>query len=153
MADIKHFVVIKAPAAKVYQAITEQDGLAGWWTTGATAKPQIGFINEFYFDEQHFNKMKVVRLDKSRRIDWDCVDGDPQWIGTHLSFELEEKDGSTGLHFTHANWKDASPFFESCTFNWGFYLNSLRELCVKGKGTPYQEREYESYQHDYNRKS
>jgi uncharacterized protein YndB with AHSA1/START domain len=32
MPSIKHYFAIQAPAEKVYEAITEQDGLAAWWT-------------------------------------------------------------------------------------------------------------------------
>jgi uncharacterized protein YndB with AHSA1/START domain len=143
MADIKHYVTIKSPAEKVYRDITEQEGLAGWWTRELKAKPEVGFIDEFHFGQKDYEniKMKVTRLDTNKRVDWVCLDGDPQWIGTNVSFELEEKDGNTGLLFTHGNWKEATLFFASCSYNWGFYMNSLRELCNKGKGTPHQDRD------------
>ena len=42
MSDIKHLVTIDAPIRVVYMALTEQDGLAGWWTTDTVAEPVVG---------------------------------------------------------------------------------------------------------------
>ena len=140
MADIRHYLLIKAPVEKVYRAITEPEGLAGWWTPEVKASPEVGFVNEFRFGNDYFPKMEVVRLEMNKRMDWDCLEGDREWVGTHLSFELEDKDGKTGLLFTHAGWKDSTLFFASCSFDWGFYLNSLRQLCTTGKGSPYPSK-------------
>ncbi|MEJ2536416.1 MAG: hypothetical protein P8048_05090 [Calditrichia bacterium] len=47
MEEIRHFLNIKSSPEKVYRAITEQEGLASWWTRETIAKPQIGSIAEF----------------------------------------------------------------------------------------------------------
>ncbi len=49
MTYIKHFVAIKASEKTVYKAITEQQGLAGWWAKETIVKPEAGFVNEFKF--------------------------------------------------------------------------------------------------------
>ena len=36
MADIMHRIGIKAPAARVYEAISSAQGVAGWWTRDTT---------------------------------------------------------------------------------------------------------------------
>jgi uncharacterized protein YndB with AHSA1/START domain len=46
MADIVHFMVIRAPREKVYGAITEQKGLCSCWTRDSIARPEVGFVNE-----------------------------------------------------------------------------------------------------------
>jgi len=90
MVGIKHFVVIKTTTDKVYKAITEQEGLAGWWTKDTIAKPEVGFIDEFKFGDRYHNKMKVTILEKDKHVQWECIGGDKEWIGTHLKFELQE---------------------------------------------------------------
>lgn len=39
MAGIKHNLIINATSRKVYDAITLQEGLAGWWTVDTIARP------------------------------------------------------------------------------------------------------------------
>ncbi len=139
MANIKHYLIIKAPAEKVYEAITSQQGLRDWWTTGTDAKPKIGYINHFKFGKEYFNKMKIVNLESPNEVLWECIDGDKEWLGTNISFELIKNDESTTLRFSHTNWADETDFFASCTYHWGRYMESLKLLCETGKGTPYKE--------------
>ncbi len=139
MANIRHNLTIEVQARIVYDAITTQEGLAGWWTTNAIAKPEIGHINHFKFGDQYFNKMKNLKLDKPSLVSWECVDGDREWIGTQLLFELEERDNTTFLKFSHLNWADESEFFGFCSHHWGRFLDSLKSLCETGKGQPFEE--------------
>jgi len=103
MANIRQNLTIKASVKQVYDAITLEDGLKGWWTHDASAKPQERNINHFKFGDKYFNKMKISKLNSPNGIYWECVDGDKEWIGTKLSFELEEKNGITLLKFSHLN--------------------------------------------------
>ena len=49
MANIRHNLFIEASLLKVYEALILEEGLKGWWTNHASAKPQIGNVNHFYF--------------------------------------------------------------------------------------------------------
>jgi hypothetical protein len=86
----------------------------------------------------YYNKMKITNLLNNKKVEWDCLEGDKEWIGTTFLFDLEEKDGSTILRFSHNNWKEETDFFASCNFNWGYYLNSLKQFCESGEGTPFK---------------
>ena len=137
MPSIKHYLLIKAPAEKVYTALSKTDGLCGWWTTGAKADEHIGGTADFIFGERYYNKMKITNLKNSKTVEWECLEGDKEWIGTTFLFDLEEKDGNTILRFSHNNWKEETDFFASCNYNWGYYLNSLKQYCKTGEGTPF----------------
>jgi len=73
--------------------------------------------------------MKIIDLQPNKRVEWECLVGDKEWIGTKLIFELEEKDNETILRFTHSNWKAETDFFASCNFQWAYYLVSLKQYC------------------------
>jgi uncharacterized protein YndB with AHSA1/START domain len=139
MPSIRHFLIIFAAPEKVYHAVTEQDGLAGWWTAETVAKSEKGHINEFKFGDRYHNKMRVDELISNRRVAWECLRGDKEWVGTNITFDLEEKDGKTVLRFAHSGWKDETDFFASCNFNWGYYMQSLKSYCETGQGAPYRE--------------
>ena len=60
MPDILHRVGIKAPPDKVYRALTVIQELAGWCTKNTKASPTVGAINQFRFNAQGFNDIKVA---------------------------------------------------------------------------------------------
>jgi uncharacterized protein YndB with AHSA1/START domain len=139
MTSIRHNVVIKATSEKVYQAITEQDGLASWWTTDTIAKPELGFVNIFLFGKYR-NEMKVSRLDKNKIVEWDCISSIEEWVGTKVSFELVENNNNTLLRFTHGGWRAVTDTFASCNYDWASFVKSLKLSCETGMGTPYQNK-------------
>jgi len=137
MAEIRHYLVIHAPVEKVYRAISEQSGLAAWWTDDVVAEPKINSVAEFNFDEKYHNEMVVTELTENQQIKWRCQVGDPEWIDTTFSFDLEKKDADTILRFSHGNWREATDFYASCNYHWGYYLGSLKKYCEEGKGYPF----------------
>ena len=50
MPDIKHLLSINAPTEAVYNAVTTQEGVAGWWTTENTTSNEVGGDAEFAAD-------------------------------------------------------------------------------------------------------
>lgn len=135
MADIKINVTIKTNPQKIYDAITTQEGLAGWWAKQTIAKPEVGFVNVFTFGTIR-NEMVVTRLNPNKKAEWKCIQSIDEWIDTNISFDLEEKDGKTILRFAHSNWKDTTDLFAFCTYDWSRFLGSLKSLCETGTGTP-----------------
>jgi len=139
MPEIRHLLHITASASVVYRALTEQSGLQAWWTGETIASPQVGSIAEFSFGERYHNKMRITRLDQDRRVEWQCLDGDREWVGTTFLFDLDASEGRTTVRFTHGNWRESTDFLASCNYHWGYYLRSLKTYCETGLGTPFQE--------------
>jgi len=138
MPDILHRVGISAPAENVFRALSEEKGLAGWWTVNVRAEPKVGSVAQFRFDEHGFNDMKIVELVPNRLVRWKCVDGADEWIGTEVSFDLNEKTkGSTTVLFAQRGWKEPVEFMHYCSTKWATYLLSLKKLCEVGEGKPY----------------
>src|SRR5688500_16963055 len=90
MPNIRHELLIGAPAEKIYGAITSKEGLSGWWTPGVNAKPELDSVARFPFGQDYFKEMKITELKPSRLVKWTCIKGEKEWVGTHLSFELVE---------------------------------------------------------------
>jgi uncharacterized protein YndB with AHSA1/START domain len=139
MLEIQHYLEINAPAPEVFKAVTEQEGLAGWWTEDAIARPQVGSIAEFKFGEHYHNKMRITNLIPNSKVEWECLQGDKEWIGTSFTFDISEKSGKTALKFTHKDWREATNFYASCNYHWGLYMKSLKDYCETGKGEPYKK--------------
>jgi uncharacterized protein YndB with AHSA1/START domain len=135
MADIKINLTIKAAPGKVYNAITTQEGLSGWWAKQTIARPELDFVNVFTFGPIK-NEMKVTKLDANRKTEWIVINSVDEWIDTSISFDLEEKEGNTIVRFAHANWRASTDLFARCTYDWSRFLASLKSLCETGAGSP-----------------
>lgn len=140
MPDIKHLLSINAPAETVYNAVTTQEGVAGWWTTENTTSNEVGGDAEFTFGDRYHDRMRILALEPGRRVEWECLEGDPEWVGTTFVFDLEPVEGATRLRFSHSGWREATDFFANCNFHWGFYLQSLKDYCEGEPGKPFQAR-------------
>jgi len=137
MADIRINVNIKAAPEKIFNALTTQEGLSGWWAKDTTARPEVGFVNVFVFGKFR-NEMKITRLDPNKKVEWKCINSIDEWMGTTISFELEEKPGgATLLRFAHSDWRAVTDMFAACTYDWALFIKSLRSLCETGKGEPH----------------
>lgn len=141
MPAIELLNTIKTSAAKVYEALTTEEGLTETWTTDLEIKSGVGEINEFRFGKD-VDRMKTTLLDPGKKIKWLCVQSDPEWIGTVISFELSEKNNVTTIILKQEGWKEVNDFFRSCTYHWGWFLYSLKCYCEEGKGFPYQRRKF-----------
>lgn len=136
MTAIRHNVVIKATPETIFHAITTQEGLQSWWAKQTVARPETGFVNVFTFGTSR-NDMKITRLIPNTTVEWECILSIEEWMGTTISFDLEEQqDGRTILRFAHANWTAMTDMFASCNYNWALFMKSLKSFCETGTGTP-----------------
>ena len=137
MADIRHLLTIEAAASTVYRAITEEEGLRGWWTHETVARPEVGSIAEFNFGSRYHNKMQIVALERAAHVEWLCLEGDAEWVGTRFVFDLESQGERTVLRFCHCSWRQTTDFFASCNYQWAYYMRSPKAFCEAGIGTPH----------------
>lgn len=137
--SICHRLLIESPVEKVYEVLTTQEGLAGWWTPDTIAKPEVGSILRFAFGPDYFKEMKIEELKPYSKVKWLCVKAFEEWLGTTLTFELEPHRKGCTLFFHHDGWKSYTPEFASCSYDWALFFRSLKFLCETGKGFPYPD--------------
>lgn len=140
MADIIHRIGIRAPATRVYEAVSTTDGVAGWWTrnttgSGTTASMNVRFLGT---DGREIGQMDftVGRGAPGRRVEWRFTDGPPEWVGTEVTFDLVEEGGMTVVLFGHRHWREPVEFMAHCSMKWAVFLLSLRSLLETGAGQP-----------------
>ena len=92
MPNIRHELLIGAPAETIYSAITSQEGLSAWWTPDTIAKPERDSIARFAFGPNYFKEMKITDIEPSKQVKWMCVSGADEWVGTVISFKLQPGD-------------------------------------------------------------
>jgi uncharacterized protein YndB with AHSA1/START domain len=136
MVDILHRVGVEASTpAKVYEALTTVEGLAGWWTDDTSGSGDVGGVLKFRFPVGGFD-MKVVELRPSERVTWRVVDGPEEWVGTTVDWQLRQDGDYTIVLFAHQGWKEPVEFMHHCSTKWGSFLMSLKSLVETGTGDP-----------------
>jgi uncharacterized protein YndB with AHSA1/START domain len=140
MKTIHHVVDVAAQASTVWAALTQEKGLASWWSTRVTApQPAVGAIVSFTFQGDFNPEMQITKLIPSVEIGWKCVGGHSNWADSTFAFKLEASgDHGTRLRF----WQDYATelnddYYGVYNFNWGYYMESLRVYCETGTGTPF----------------
>lgn len=127
----------------MYTLIATESGISRWWDAPKAVKDAEGTILEFRPGERHgVLRMRVLDLAPNRRVEWQCISTHPQsspasaWTGTHVIFEISEKNGATILDFRHTGWDEASPYFGFCNYHWGEALQKLKQVCESGNSQP-----------------
>ena len=133
---IHHRLLIEKPVENVYEALTTQEGIAGWWTPETLAKPEVGSVSVFSFDG-HSIEIKVEELKPYSLVKWRVLKASEEWNETTVTFELQPHAKGMILVFHHEGWKEYSNHLASCSYDWALFLRSLKFLCEKGKGFPY----------------
>jgi uncharacterized protein YndB with AHSA1/START domain len=137
VVDILHKVGIKSSSQKdVYQALTTIEGLSGWWTTDTKGDSKVGAVLQFRFHAGGFD-MKVLKLEPTKHVLWQVIEGPTEWIGTKISFDLKQEGDWTILLFKHQGWKEPVEFMHHCSTKWAVFLLSLKALLETGKGAPH----------------
>ena len=137
MPDALLEVPISAPPERVYEAITEQADLASWWTPDVSnAQPRLGAVAEFRFGGGYVIQMEVAALEPSRRVVWNVRRGAPEWANTSVTWDLTPTERGTTLRFAHRDYPSTEGSFANVTFNWAWFLASLKTYLEKGQGWP-----------------
>jgi len=136
---IHHVFDTTVPREKVYAALTTTEGLSGWWTTIVKAEAAVGAVVSFTFAGDFNPEMRVTALEPPAVVRWECAGGHEPWAQNTFRFELADKAGGTAVRF----WQDyarelSDDAYGTYNFNWGYYLESLRQYCETGEGKPFQ---------------
>ncbi|MEO5889226.1 MAG: SRPBCC domain-containing protein [Ferruginibacter sp.] len=158
MPNIHHALLVGVSPEKVYSAIASQEGISDWWTPGTKGTMELNSVVRFHFGTSYFKEMKITGLQLFRLVEWNCITGAPEWIGTNISFQLlpwdketllttypemqgqaeqQSNDNGTLLIFHHDDWKAYTLMFAECSHTWGQFLRSLKLLCETGQGRPW----------------
>jgi uncharacterized protein YndB with AHSA1/START domain len=139
MNSIQDEIKIQASRSKVHDALTRQAGYRGWWNAAGEVEEKVGGEARLHFVKGGTPIHMRFRIDEQKAnasVRWTCTAHDmPSWIGTTLSWSLEEAGGATLVAFEHAGWKDAAP--GPVAEGWKHFLASLKAYVETGTGQPW----------------
>lgn len=135
--DILISLDVKTTPEELYEAITTQKGLAGWFTPQTKAESKVGTALEFKFPQATDLKFRVDELERDRSVVWSNVQTIPDWESTRIKFRITGRGDITNLQFSQTGlppgYKDHSAF----SYFWAQYMRSLKLLVETGEGEPY----------------
>ena len=158
MPNIYHEVIIGTSSENVYRALTSQEGLSAWWTPQTTTSAEVGSLARFGFGPQYFKEMRIDKLLSPEYVEWSCLAGADEWIGTTIKFTIkhgnkaaltlsnpeiadqlqqQRENQCTLLRLEHNDWKGYTSMFAECNYTWGQFLRSIKLYCETGKGRPW----------------
>jgi uncharacterized protein YndB with AHSA1/START domain len=137
VVDILHRVGATTTPDKAYDALTTLDGLAAWWTTDTQGDTTPGATIRFRFGTVGGFDMNVLDQRPNERVEWEVTAGPPEWIGTRISFDLEQEGDYTIVLFKHEGWQEPVEFMAHCSTKWATFLMSLKQLLETGTGRPH----------------
>jgi uncharacterized protein YndB with AHSA1/START domain len=131
---------IKAPASKVWKALTDKEQMKSWYFEVSDFKAEEGFEFSFWGENEgrkylHLCTVKEVIVNKKLSYTWkyDGYEGD-----SLVTFNLLEEDGGTRVQLTHTGLetfshqhKDFAP--ENFNAGWTYIIEAaLKEYSEKG---------------------
>ena len=137
---IYHDLVIEAPIAKVYEAISQPSGLVNWWPQQCTGIPKKGEEYNFFFTQEYDWYGEVEKAEENRAFHIKMTKSDKDWDPTSFGFDLKESDGKVYVCFVHKNWPSCNEHFRFSSFFWALLLNGLKNYVEKGVIVPFEER-------------
>jgi uncharacterized protein YndB with AHSA1/START domain len=137
---ILHVVEIGAAPAEVFRAVATGSGLAGWWTTAVRAQDAVGGVVHLAFTDDFSPHMEITALDEPDLVVWRCVGGHEPWADNTFRFEVSGLDAARSrLVFTQHYARELGDVaYGTYNFNWGYYLQSLKDLVETGSGKPFR---------------
>jgi uncharacterized protein YndB with AHSA1/START domain len=134
--DFRSTKVFASDPEAVFAALTDIDGLTGWWTPaggGATAGETLRFLMG---DDEVI--MRVEQADRPSSVRWRVIvcEPVPDWVGTTITFDLVPSSTGTELRFQHHGLDPGLECFEMCHAGWTRHLASLVDYVDQGTGSP-----------------
>src|SRR5262244_1153744 len=138
MSDIVLELTIAAAPDKVFKALTERQGLEGWWTTHMVAEPKVGSALEAFFSGgQSVIKMQMHTLEPGRKVVWAVRERVAGWGGSQFTWDLSPVEEGTKVLFGYRDFPaSADGNLPRLTYVWAGNLTSLKAYLETGKGHP-----------------
>ncbi|WP_461081880.1 SRPBCC family protein [Spirosoma flavus] len=141
-SDFTTTLLIDQRPETVFNAI---NNIRGWWTENVNGSSQhLNDTFEVRFGDVHYSRQQLVEVIPAKKVVWRITDSHlnfisdkSEWTGTHVVFDITEKDGKTQLRFTHEGLTPEIECYGACSNAWGGYIrSSLFDLITKGEGQP-----------------
>jgi uncharacterized protein YndB with AHSA1/START domain len=135
MTDINFRFDVDAPPQTVLDALKTSEGIQAFWTTNADVPTEVGETLRlgFAIAPAPFD----LRLDRSDEsgVGWRTETFPPHWVGTSISWDVQQRDGGATVTFHHDGFADIGDA-GSAAYTWGQIMVQLKHYAETGKPDP-----------------
>ena len=133
-----HRITINAPKSEVYEAITTEKGLKGWYSPDVSGKAEKGGEVTLSFTEKEGPfRWKVSEAQHGTLVRWECVSGPGEAAGTTATFRLAEKgSGQSVIDLDHEGFKESDEKLRTCNTLWGALMHHLKKYVESEQPEP-----------------
>ena len=140
MADILQDFPIRVTPARVFEAVTQPQGLDQWSTIGSKGEPVVGTTYELDFGPEYQWRAVVTRSVPGEAFELRLTEADTDWTGSTVSFDLSSSASGSHVRFAHRGWPEANGHYRTSCHCWAMYLRVLRRYLEFGETVPYDQR-------------
>ncbi|MEO1090116.1 MAG: hypothetical protein AAFX81_05765 [Pseudomonadota bacterium] len=137
MAGVHHRVGVAGDINRIYRAMHEPSGLAGWWASTADGTPEVGQVVNLHFEALTTLSFEITALEENALVRLQCVSGPGPWQNCQLDFTFQQGEKQIWVDLIHENKSVSESDFLYFRTKWPIYLLSMRDLIETGTGTPY----------------
>lgn len=138
--SIYHDLVIGAPPAKVFQAVSQPHRLINWWPQKCSGIPALGEEYNFFFTSEYDWYGKVSKIIPNKAFFIKMTRSDEDWDLTTFGFEIEEKPDGSLVKFSHKGWPYCNSHFRFSSYCWALLLKGLKDYVESGIIIPFENR-------------
>jgi uncharacterized protein YndB with AHSA1/START domain len=129
MVTHSHRILINAPKREVFNAITTEEGLRGWYTPTTQGGAGHGEQIKLHFKTKEGPlHWKIEVTEPGTTVRWECLEGPGSAAGTKAIFHLVEKgEGSTSVDLDHEGKDESDDKLRVCNTMWGVLMSHLKK--------------------------
>ena len=129
-------VSVKAPAEKIFQALSTANGLGKWWSYYTLGPDwETGEVLLKWPKSGHQARVRLSEAKAPTVVEWRVIEHQPmtEWNGTIIRFLLEEGgSGETSLVLRHIGLVPECECYEACSDGWGYLVGQIKKLVEQG---------------------
>ncbi len=144
MIPIKHLMHINVKIEEVFSAISDENKLKEWYTTGVVGNFEKNKIVSFEFVNFATFKFKIIAFEPNQSIHFECIESEWDNVGHVMKYDLDENDGKTRVRYSYEGFSEMDDSYSNMNFSSGKYLESLRQYCQTGVGEAFGSPNYRS---------
>ena len=128
--DIHHAMAVRNQPDRLYEALTQPHDLAVWMGAPTLARPEVGSVIEFQFDEgQRILKVEITDLEAGKLVQWRVTQ--PVWPMVEateqiVTWTLSSFHGSTLVDLRMTGWPQDDDTYASVSYKWALFMVRLK---------------------------
>ncbi len=117
----------------IFNYLTKQDLLQKWFAPQVIFFPKENTTAAFAFEFDLNFKVNIIGICEPKSMEWQVIEGSPEWINSKIKFEISKQKEISILHFYHVDLLESDKVYK-WKGSWQTFLNQLANLCEEYPG-------------------